>query len=43
MCKACIDGGFTSVMIDGSKHSLRGQHRADPQGRGVRPPARCRR
>ena len=21
-CKACIDGGFTSVMIDGSKHSF---------------------
>ena len=22
ICKACVDGGFTSVMIDGSKHSL---------------------
>ncbi len=22
ICKACIDGGFSSVMIDGSKHSL---------------------
>ncbi len=22
VCKSCIDGGFTSVMIDGSKHSL---------------------
>ncbi|MBR5228718.1 MAG: class II fructose-bisphosphate aldolase, partial [Firmicutes bacterium] len=22
ICKQCIDGGFTSVMIDGSKHSL---------------------
>ena len=22
ICKSCIDGGFTSVMIDGSKHSL---------------------
>ena len=22
LCKACIDGGFTSVMIDGSKHSF---------------------
>ncbi len=22
ICKACIDGGFTSVMIDGSKYSL---------------------
>lgn len=22
MCKDCIDGGFTSVMIDGSKHSF---------------------
>lgn len=22
LCKACIDGGFTSVMIDGSKYSL---------------------
>ena len=22
ICKACIDGGFTSVMIDGSKHSF---------------------
>ena len=22
ICKACIDGGFTSVMIDGSKHPL---------------------
>ena len=21
ICKACVDGGFTSVMIDGSKHS----------------------
>ena len=21
-CKDCIDGGFTSVMIDGSKHSF---------------------
>ncbi|WP_182185684.1 class II fructose-1,6-bisphosphate aldolase [Pectinatus frisingensis] len=23
ICKACIDGGFTSVMIDGSKHSFK--------------------
>ena len=40
ICKACIDGGFTSVMIDGSKHSfqnLPGQHRPHPQGGGVRP------
>ena len=22
ICKACIDGGFTSVMYDGSKHSF---------------------
>ena len=22
VCKACVDGGFTSVMIDGSKHSF---------------------
>lgn len=22
ICKACIDGGFTSVMVDGSKHSF---------------------
>ena len=22
ICKACIDGGFTSVMIDGSKYSF---------------------
>jgi fructose-bisphosphate aldolase class II len=22
ICKSCVDGGFTSVMIDGSKHSL---------------------
>ncbi len=22
ICKACIDGGFTSVMFDGSKHSF---------------------
>jgi fructose-bisphosphate aldolase class II len=22
ICKACVDGGFTSVMIDGSKHSF---------------------
>ena len=22
ICKACIDGGFSSVMIDGSKHSF---------------------
>ena len=22
LCKACVDGGFTSVMIDGSKHSF---------------------
>ena len=25
-CKSCIDGGFTSVMIDGSHHALRGKH-----------------
>ncbi len=24
ICKACIDGGFSSVMIDGSKHSFEG-------------------
>lgn len=24
ICKSCIDGGFTSVMIDGSKHSFEG-------------------
>ena len=36
ICKSCIDGGFTSVMIDGSKYSLRGKYRADPQGCGVR-------
>ncbi|MEI6632239.1 MAG: class II fructose-1,6-bisphosphate aldolase [Chlamydiota bacterium] len=24
ICKACVDGGFTSVMIDGSKHSFDG-------------------
>ncbi|WP_182187720.1 class II fructose-1,6-bisphosphate aldolase [Pectinatus frisingensis] len=23
ICKACIDGGFTSVMIDGSKHTFK--------------------
>lgn len=23
ICKACIDGGFTSVMIDGSKHNFK--------------------
>jgi fructose-bisphosphate aldolase class II len=23
VCKACIDGGFTSVMIDGSKFSFK--------------------
>ena len=23
ICKACVDGGFTSVMIDGSKHSFK--------------------
>ena len=22
VCKSCVDGGFTSVMIDGSKHSF---------------------
>ena len=22
ICKACVDGGFTSVMIDGSHHSF---------------------
>jgi fructose-bisphosphate aldolase class II len=22
ICKACVDGGFSSVMIDGSKHSF---------------------
>jgi fructose-bisphosphate aldolase class II len=22
VCKACVDGGFSSVMIDGSKHSF---------------------
>jgi fructose-bisphosphate aldolase class II len=24
ICKACVDGGFTSVMIDGSKHPFEG-------------------
>ena len=24
ICKACVDGGFTSVMIDGSQHSFEG-------------------
>ncbi|MBR6682587.1 MAG: class II fructose-bisphosphate aldolase, partial [Clostridia bacterium] len=24
ICKACIDGGFTSVMIDGSHHDFEG-------------------
>ena len=44
ICKSCIDGGFTSVMIDGSHHDstavlprLRGQRDPHPQGGGVRP------
>ena len=36
LCKSCIDGGFTSVMIDGIHQVLRGQHRADQAGRRVR-------
>ena len=40
-CKACIDGGFTSVMIDGSHLALGREHQADPSGGRVR--ARSRR
>ena len=36
ICKSCIDGGFTSVMIDGSQVFLRGKYRADPQSCGIR-------
>ena len=36
-CKACIDGGFTSVMIDGSSKPFAGEHRADAEGRRLRP------
>ena len=43
LCKSCIDGGFTSVMIDGSHQALRGQHRADQAGRRVRARSRRRR
>ena len=37
ICKACIDGGFTSVMIDGSKHSFQDNIAPHPSGGGVRP------
>ena len=33
ICKACVDGGFTSVMIDGSHHSFE----ENIAGRGIRP------
>lgn len=33
ICKACIDGGFTSVMIDGLAPHLRGQHCSYQEGR----------
>nr|WP_200809681.1 class II fructose-1,6-bisphosphate aldolase [Papillibacter cinnamivorans] len=31
ICKSCIDGGFTSVMIDGSKHSFKDNIRLTKQ------------
>ena len=36
-CKACIDGGFTSVMIDGSPVRLREKRRDYQAGSGIRP------
>ena len=36
LCKSCIDGGFTSVMIDGSHHSFEDNIALTKQGRGVR-------
>ena len=43
LCKSCIDGGFTSVMIDASLQALRGEHRHHQAGRRVRPRPRRRR
>ena len=37
ICKSCVDNGFSSVMIDGSHHSLRGEYRRHPPGRRIRP------
>ena len=36
-CKACIDGGFTSVMIDGSSLSFEENIALYQEGRRVRP------
>ncbi len=36
-CKSCIDGGFTSVMIDAPPTAFCREHRAHPQGRRVCP------
>ena len=36
LCKSCIDFGFSSVMIDGSHHPLREEHRDHQAGRRVR-------
>ena len=32
ICKSCIDGGFTSVMIDGSHYSFEENIASHPQG-----------
>jgi fructose-bisphosphate aldolase class II len=32
ICKACVDGGFTSVMIDGSKHPFEENIEVDQDG-----------
>ena len=37
ICKACIDGGFTSVMIDGSSKPFEENIAITQQGGGVRP------
>ena len=35
ICKACIDGGFSSVMIDGSHHTFEDNIAHDQKGRGI--------
>ena len=37
ICKACIDGGFTSVMIDASSKPFEENIARHQTGRGVRP------
>ena len=41
ICKDCIDGGFTSVMIDGSKLSFEENIAVTQQGSGICPRPRC--